>query len=433
MLREHRFLLWVCIPVFTLALGWQLGVRFEGNRAAAQQQAIEQQFLGGTASGAVVTDPERQVDLSVFWQVWHLLLNHYIQPQDLKATPMLMGAVQGMVAAIGDPYTVFMPPEQTNEFHDALSGALQGIGAELSMKDGDVTVVSPLKGSPAQKAGLLPGDVILAVDDKSTDGMTLPDVVSHIRGKKGTHVKLTIGRSGHAKPLTLTITREDITVPSVEHELKKTASGSVGYIAINQFGDDTVQEVTAAAQDLMHQHMDSLLIDLRFNGGGYLDGAVDLSSMFLKEGKVVSVKQRDGDPANHYVSGNPLLPEIPMAILINGGSASASEIFAGAMQDYGRAKIIGVKSFGKGTVQEVIDLPGGSSLRVTIAHWFTPKGRNLAKEGITPDIVIDRTDADIAANRDPQLAAAETWLTQHRDITAGQKTGSGDTMSGAVR
>ncbi|OGJ59234.1 hypothetical protein A2635_03735, partial [Candidatus Peribacteria bacterium RIFCSPHIGHO2_01_FULL_51_9] len=363
-------------------------------------------YTGGVGSGDLVTDPEHEVDLTLLWSVWKLLLKHYIVPEDVRPTPLLFGAVRGLVRAVGDPYTTFMSPEENTDFRQALNGELQGIGAQLTMRDEQVVIVAPLKGSPAEKAGLEADDIVVKVDDGAIDGLSLDQVVHRIRGPKGTSVTIGVVREGHPDVLSFTIERDDIHVPSVEHEIKKTQTGTVAYIAINQFGDGTTHEVTEALKTLLREEPEGVVLDLRFNGGGYLEGAVEITSLFLPKGKVVSVERRDSNPQPFYVSGRPIAPVIPLVILINRASASASEIVAGALQDHGRAIIVGMKSFGKGTVQEVIDLPGGSSLRVTTSRWLTPNGRDLGKEGVEPNVVIDRTREDFEAKRDPQLEKA---------------------------
>jgi carboxyl-terminal processing protease len=247
-------------------------------------------------------------------------------------------------------------------------------------------------------------------------GMSLDEVVSRVRGEKGTTVKIAVYRKQETAPREFVIKRDEITVPSVESEIKTATGGKVGYIALHQFGDHSMDEVREALAEFSGQNLKGIIIDLRFNGGGYLDGAVELTSMFLNEGLVVQVEKRGGETEQLKVLGNAAFASVPLAIMINEGSASASEIVAGALQDQGRAKIIGMTSFGKGTVQDVIDLPGGSSLRVTVAHWLTPKGKNLAKEGIEPDIRIDRSAEDFQTERDPQLDAALVWITEGRDV-----------------
>ena len=422
--RPYRIIVLFLLPALTLALGWQLGMRFE--RTALEDTRRQLDVLYGTPSGSgtVVRDPQKEVNISLLWSVWRLLMSEYIAPTELQTTPMLYGAVRGMVDAVGDPYTVFMTPGENKDFQATLSGELQGIGAELAVRDGTIVVVSPLKGSPAEKAGLLPEDKIIEVNDASVEGQSLQDVVTKIRGKKGTSVTLTVTRSSSKEPVRMTIVRANIHVPSVESEVKETPKGSAGVLTINQFGAETIADADKVLRDMKRKNIDGLILDLRFNGGGYLDGAVALSSYFLKEGKVVTVAGRGGPPQIHYVSGRPLFPDVPLAVLINQGTASASEIVAGALQDHKRATIIGMKSFGKGTVQEVLDLPGGSSLRVTIAHWLTPSGRNLGKEGVTPDITIDRTPEDIDGKKDPQMEGAMTWVLEKEDVTKGASSAS---------
>ena len=416
----------ILLPVITLALGWQLGASYE-NQALQETRRQVELFAPASGSGQLLHDPEHEANLSLFWGVWRLLLTQYIAPDDLNSQKMVIGATEGMVRAVGDPYTVFMAPDETREFRQSLSGQLQGIGAELSLKEGAVVVMHPLKGSPAEAAGLLPGDVILTVDGKEIEGKTLAEVVGIIRGPKGTSVVLSVARPGKDEPMSLTIVRADITVPSVETKTLKTGSGMIGYIALNQFGDTSVVEFTKALKEALKDPPKAIIIDLRFNGGGYLEGAIDIVSLFVQQGNVVSVERRGGVSEPHEVRGHALAPEIPMVVLINQGSASASEIVAGALQDYDRATIIGVKSYGKGSVQEVIDLPSATSLRLTTARWLTPKGRSIAKQGITPDVVVDRTPEQMQKDVDPQLDAAEVWLLGHRDALMKMKTGSGVT------
>lgn len=404
------------LPIIALALGFQLGSSYEWQRLEAERTEVEQLFTLSGSGQTVQGDPEEQVDIALLWSVWRLLQRHYIDPQDLETDTMVFGAVGGLVSALGDPYTAFMTPPDTKDFADALSGTLEGIGAQLDLQNGEVIVVAPLKGSPAERAGLLPKDVIIAVDGEDIQGLQLDAVVMKIRGPKGSNVTLTVLREGAPEPLTLTVTRDSIHIPSVESRIEKTASGSIGIIALNQFGDDSMAEVQAAIRTFP-SGLKGVVLDLRFNGGGYLEGAAELVSMFLASGEVVTVERRDASPEKHLVSGRTLLPDLPMVVLINGGSASASEITAGALQDHRRAIIIGMQSFGKGTVQEIIDLPGGSALRVTTAKWLTPGGQDLSEKGITPDIIVDRTLEQYRAGEDPQMHAAFERLTDKQDIT----------------
>ncbi|MEI8230574.1 MAG: S41 family peptidase [Candidatus Peregrinibacteria bacterium] len=426
MRRFLRISLLVLLPAITLFLGIELGLTYEAKRVEDTVNQLEFLYKGSTSgSGTVVGDPEKEVNISLLWGVWRLLSQQYIAPDKLQTTPMLYGAVDGLVRSLADPYTAFMTPPENSAFKEGLGGKLHGIGAELTTKDGKIVVVAPIKGSPADNAGILPGDSIVKVDGKDATGEALVSVVQRIRGPKGTMVTLSIERSGADGLLEIPIKRDDLTLPSVQSEVKKTATGSVGYIALNQFGDQSVAEIEKAITSFRGQSIKGIIVDLRNNGGGYLEGSVEIASLFLKSGKVVTVQRRSGEPVQHYVNGRPMESDIPLVILINEGSASASEILAGALQDAKRATIIGKKSFGKGTVQEVFDLPGGSSLRVTVARWLTPNGRDLGKEGVHPDIVVDRTQDDVVAKRDPQLDIALWWMFDHQGAANAALQGSG--------
>jgi carboxyl-terminal processing protease len=416
--KSFRIGTMVLLPLVTLFLGWQIGATYEQARLHDISEQLEILYGGGEVDGEILSNPEEEVDLSLLWGVWRLLIKHYIEPTNLQAQEMVFGAVTGLVNAIGDPYTVFMTPQENTEFHQSLEGTLEGIGAELTMRDNQVLVVAPLKGSPAASAGLLPEDVILTVDGVDVTEESLAQVVQRIRGPKGTTVKITVFRPESNEQKSFEIVRQSIHVPSVEWRVTETESGSVGVIEMNQFGDETVPEIAEALNELRSEDLAGLVLDIRFNGGGYLEGAVDIASMFLTDGKVVSVERRDGDPVNHYVSGRPTDPEIPMVVLINKGSASASEILAGALQDHHRAAIVGIQSFGKGTVQEVFELPGSASIRITTAKWLTPSGRDIGAEGIVPDITVDRTQEDLNAGRDPQMDTAIEWLFSGEDVGA---------------
>lgn len=391
---RDRILSLAILPVITLIIGWEAGALWGHDRLNGMK------MMHG--------NPEQSaVDISLMWSVWQILQDKYIEPDDLNTKEMILGAVHGLVAALGDPYTVFMSPVENTEFRDSLSGHLEGIGAQLTQSGANVIVVAPLKGSPAEKAGLTSQDWIVQVDEKDVLGQSLEQIVTQVRGPKGTTVKVGIVRKNRPDIITLPIVRDNITVPSTEYSVKHGTGGDIGYLAINQFGDETINEVRDILSGVDATKLKGFIIDLRFNGGGYLNGAIDLVSMFQKTGLVVSVQGKGGNNIErHEVTGETVLPDLPLVVLINEGSASASEITAGALRDNNRATLVGVKSFGKGTVQEVIDLQGGSSLRVTIAHWLTPSGHNISKDGITPDIVVERTREDMIAGKDPQLDAA---------------------------
>lgn len=380
--------------------------RQSGRRVQIGQTAAGNLLQPGlSSSGVTVKNPERDVDISILWEVWDQLNSHYIDPHSVQVTPLVYGAAEGLTRGIGDPYTVFMTPKENTDFHDSLAGNLQGIGAELTARDGLIIVVNPLKGSPAEAAGMRPKDVILKVDGQSTEDWNLGEVVSHIRGPKGTSVKIQVGREASAgtpaATAEFTITRQAIHVPSVESHLIDTDGKTYGYVALNQFGESSISELKKELAAFKNRKVDGIVLDLRNNGGGFLDGAVQLVSFFIREGVVVQVERRGGDISTESVSGNVFLSDMPMVILQNDGTASASEIVSGALQDHHRATIVGTKSFGKGTVQEVIDLTGGASLRVTVARWLTPNGKNLGKEGVHPDVVVENPKPAADQKPDP--------------------------------
>ncbi|MFA6039573.1 MAG: S41 family peptidase [Candidatus Peribacteraceae bacterium] len=403
MSRSLKTFLVIVLPLFALVVGMRLGVAYDRWMGGTGYQDYADPETG---SGTVLTDPEKEADLSLMWEVWRLLQRHYIDPDALTSQALIEGAVGGLVAGVGDPYTAFMPARENSEFHQALQGTLQGVGAELTLKEGMIVVVSPLRGSPAERAGLLPDDIVTHVDGQSLEGLTLDETVSRIRGEKGTKVTLTLLRSSVPEPIVLTIQRDNVTVPSVEWKVLSASGSQIGYVALNQFGENSMKEVRQALRQIKDKPLKGLVLDLRNNGGGYLEGAVELASMFLKEGEVVEVQSRGGEVERHKAYGEPVLPDLPLAVLINQASASAAEIVPGALQDNGRATIVGMTSYGKGTVQEIIELPGGGSLRVTVARWLTPKGKNLAKEGVVPDVKVERQPGDIIGKKDAQLEAA---------------------------
>jgi len=355
-------------------------------------------------------DNPTDVDLSLFWDVWKEIDSRYVDgTQVLDSQSFIYGSIKGLVASLNDPYTVFMTPVETKEFEESLNSQLQGIGAELTVEDGLLIVLSPLKDSPAEKEGLQPGDIVFEIDGNATAEMTLFDAIMNIRGEKGTRVILTIIRKDVDKPFYVTITRDDINVESVTFERLE---GNIEYISINQFSDDTAEEFEKAVNDLLLSTPKGVIVDLRFNGGGYLDIAVDIVSEFIEgEKPAVELKSRNKEDNEVFsTSGNARIPKIPLVILVNDGSASASEIVAGAIQDAKRGLIMGEQTYGKGSVQEVEFLRDGSSLRLTIAKWHTPSGRDIDEVGITPDRIIEQKEEDTAKEIDTQLEEARTYL-----------------------
>ncbi len=319
---------------------------------------------------------------------------------NLDSSKLIDGAKKGMVDAVGDPYTVYFTADEAKEFLSDLEGTFEGIGAELSKKDGALTIVSTIDGSPALKTGLQAGDVIAKVNDEETRGWTVEEAVKKIRGKKGTSVKLVIVRKNQDKPLDFAVTRDTITDPSVKTEI---TPENIGIIRITRFGQgDTVQLARSAAVEFKNRGVKGIVLDLRGNGGGYLQAAQDIASLWMNDKVVVSERSHGQVKETLRTNGEAILEGIPTVVLVNGGSASASEILAGALHDNGAAKLVGEKTFGKGVVQDIVQLDDGGSLKVTIASWFTPNGKNISKEGITPETIVGLTAEDVAASRDPQ-------------------------------
>ncbi len=370
------------------------------------------------------------VDFSLFWDVWQRLHTFYIDRATIDTQKLVWGAITGMVNALDDPYTVFLPPKENKEFKDDIGGSFQGIGAQLGMKDGRIIIQTPLKGSPAEKIGLKPMDWILKVDTEDTVGWTLTQAVSKIRGTKGTTVTLSILREKADKPMDITITRDEIMVPSVDSWIKEPkdikeiggvpgvsrilgTNKRIAYIYLSRFGDRTNEEWLKAVTTIVEAErsgVDGLVFDLRNNPGGYLDGAVFIVSEFIKSGTVVTQTNSDGTKETLSVNRKGQLITIPMVVLINKGSASAAEIVAGALQDYKRATIIGQTSFGKGSVQSPQELKGGAGVHITTGKWILPKGDWINKKGITPDVELKLDTFE--ATQDAQLAKAIELLLQ---------------------
>ncbi|MBP9812837.1 S41 family peptidase [Candidatus Saccharibacteria bacterium] len=326
----------------------------------------------------------------------------------LDEEKLILGLKKGLVEAAGDPHTTFLDAEQAADLEESLNGSFSGIGAELGKDNEYITVVAPIAGSPAEKAGLRPKDIIVTIDDKDAVGMPVDEAVNKIRGPEGTKVKLGVVR-GQEK-LTFDIVRETITIASVE---SKVLDGNIGYIKISRFADDTSKLTTEAANDFKSKNVSQVVLDVRSNPGGYLNSAVDVSCLWLKKGQTVLEEKRGGVVIKDYnCQQTGVLNGTKTVVLINEGSASASEITAGALKDNGAATIIGTKSYGKGSVQEMTNMPGGNILKVTVARWFTPNGKNIDKEGIMPDKNVELTDENIKNQQDPQLDEAIILLKQ---------------------
>lgn len=347
-----------------------------------------------------------QLDYSSITKVYDALKDNY--DGKLTESQLLDGMKAGLAQATNDPYTEYFTAAQAKDFQNVLNNSFSGIGAELGKDDsGNLIIVSPIKGFPADKAGLQPQDVIASINGQDTTNMATDVAAAKIRGPKGTTVTLKVVRG--SQPLTFTVTRDDIQLPSVT---TKTLDGNIGYMQISSFADDTANLAEQAAQSFKQAGVKGVILDLRGNPGGRLDAAVDVSSLWLPGGDTVVAEKGTTGNQTFTATGNNLLQGIPTVVLIDGGSASASEITAGALHDNNAAHLIGVQSYGKGVVQQLLDLGDGSELKVTVASWYRPNGQNIQKKGITPDQIAQLSDADITAHNDTQLAAAQAYL-QH--------------------
>jgi len=357
---------------------------------------------------ANTTAPSREDQVALLRQVWSILDQEYVDPEALDQEKMGYGAVSGLVSAIGDPHTSFVEPKPAAILNEDMQGSFEGIGATGNMIEGKVVVVRPLPNSPAIQAGLVEGDIILEVDDVSLEGKTLIEAITLIRGPKGTTVKLLVQREGVAEPFTVEVTRDKVELLTVESRM---LDNNIAYLSLSEFNAVSEQKVHEALQELLKNDPRGLVFDLRGNPGGYLQMSVEIAGEFLpRDALVLTDRERDKPEKEFRVRGNGLATDIPLVVLVNGNSASASEIVAGAIRDHKRGVLIGEKTYGKGSVQNTHALDDGSSLRVTIAKWYLPNGDNLDGNGITPDIEVPLTPEDLAAQRDPQLDRAVAYL-----------------------
>lgn len=378
--KFSNILLAVALVFFIFGTGYRLG---ESNykKQLNSDPAVN-------ASDSTLLQAKEEIDLNLFWKVYSILKLKYADQDKLNKAQLLYGAIRGMVASLEDPYTFFLSPKENQNSKDDLGGKYEGIGAELGLKDNKVVVVTPLDNSPAQKAGLRPGDVIISIDDLPVKGLILTEVVAKIRGPHDTTVELGIVRNNDS--LKIRIKRAQINIKQIKLEFKK----RIAYLKVLQFGDQTNAEWDKAILQVKDKwskrEIKGLIVDVRGNPGGYLESSVYLSSEFIPVNRVV-IRQEYADKSGkeYKVQRTGLLMDIPLVVLINEGSASASEIFSGAMRDYGRAKLVGKKSFGKGSIQEALDIDKGAGLHVTIAKWILPKGDWINSKGIKPDYEVE--------------------------------------------
>ncbi len=353
--------------------------------------------------------PEEASQFRLYWEVWHIIQDKFYGDIPEDSVPVY-GAIRGALSTLQDPYTIFVEPQPRALEKAELEGQFGGIGAYITRGQAGEVILTPMVDSPAEQAGVQEGDVVLRVDDTPvTPEMTSDQVVLLIRGEVGTQVVLTLQRVGVADPMVVTVTRKNIETPSVEWRTLD-QDPAIGYIRIRLFTERTGRELERALQDLREAGITSLILDLRDNGGGLLDAAVDVTSQFLREGVVLYEDRRDESEKFYSVKKGGLALDLPLVVLVNGGTASASEIVAGALQDHGRGSLIGEKTFGKGSVQLVYDLTDQSSLHVTVARWLTPSQHRIDGEGLKPDLEVIPTEEDRAGGTDPQLERAVAYL-----------------------
>lgn len=355
------------------------------------------------------TPEELQTLFVPFWEAWNIVHTQYVD-QPLDDVTLMRGAIRGMMDAIGDKQTFYMDPIVYESATSELSGEYEGIGAYVDT-DGDyLTIISPIEGSPADAAGLKSGDQIIAIDGEDMTGIDPELARQRVIGPAGTTVTLTVAREGQEEPLEFVITRAKITIDSVTGKMLE---NNIAYVDINSFGDKTTEELNAVLDELLAQNPQGIIIDLRNNPGGYLHTSVEVASEFIDEGVILYEQYGNGDRDTYNALGNGRATDLPIVVLVNEGSASASEILAGALQDYGRATLVGVQSYGKGSVQQWVPLSDDQgAARVTIAKWLTPDERAIDGVGLTPEVIVELTEDDLANERDPQLDKAVEVLLQ---------------------
>lgn len=385
--------------LLSLGVGWGIGQNgFQANYAK-----------GGTVSVSRTT-PIPNLDFSLFWKVWDLLNSSYFDKSKIIPSKMVYGAIQGMVASLGDPYTMFLPPSENQVTNEDLQGNFSGVGIELGYKTTNLAVIAPLPGSPAEKGGVMPGDLIVRIQDTNkkldvtTDSINLAQAVEDIRGPSGSKVTLTLVRTGAEKPIVVDLVRQVINVPSVTLDYQG-ANKDIAHISILKFGGDTFTEWQKEVAEVSgKQNIKGIILDLRNNPGGYLQDAINISGEFLPQGSVAVIQQAgDGSKDELRTDREGQFLNSKVVILVNGGSASASEILAGALRDDRKIQLVGDKTFGKGTIQEPQDLAGGAGIHITIAKWLTPNGTWVHGNGLVPDV---KVSLDPNSKDDTQLNAA---------------------------
>jgi len=398
--RSFSWVAWPLVLVLAVVTAFIVGLLFGRHQGVLSVIPVgEGKVINKNETSSTLS---QDIDFKTFWDVWNFAKEDYYQ-QPVSEQELFYGSMKGLMAGLGDPYSVFFDPEETKEFNSDLNGSFEGIGAQIDIdKNGQLVIVSPLPNSPAEKADIQKGDKLLLIDGVDTTGMSTEEAVSKIRGPKGTTVILTITRDGLESAMEKTITRDTIVIDSVKLEMR---DDGIGVLSLYFFNEDTDALFTSAVNDLLAKGAKGIILDLRGNPGGLLNTAINVSSAWVGEQTVVIQKVKDAKQS-FVGSSDARLSGIPTVVLVDGGSASASEIVAGALQDYGLAKLVGTQTFGKGSVQDYRELEDGSAVKMTIAEWLTPKERSINHVGIVPDFIVEYTADDAKADIDPQMDKA---------------------------
>jgi carboxyl-terminal processing protease len=405
-----KYILKVLVILIIASIIFLSGIYLASNNKTFSQISQKESLYLGVLTGKykkVDGQWARNIDFDYYWEVWDILKNTYVDKDKISDKELFYGSLRGLVSSLDDPYSEFMNPVENEEFNNDMSGTFDGIGAELGIRDNILTVISPIDGTPAQKAGIMAGDKILEINGESTQNMNINEAVGKIKGEKGTEVVLSIFRDGFEDIKKIPIVRDTIIIKSVKYEK---LNNDLFLISIDSFNNDTKKILIEAIAKINEIKPKGVIIDLRNNPGGYLDTAVEVLGEWINGKTAVIEKFGDGKTTEYKAMGNNGLENYKTVILINGGSASASEIVAGALHDYNKATIIGEQSYGKGSVQMVEDLSDGSAVRITVAEWITPYGQSINKTGIKPDIEVELTYDDYLNNRDPQLDKAKEYF-----------------------
>ena len=409
-MKSKTFLTIASMFLALVLLAGACSAGFVSGYLAPRNKAV-QNPVPAVSDSTTTVPTDTQTLFAPFWKAWDLVHQLYVD-QPVNDTLLMQGAIRGMMDALGDKHSGYMDPFQYKDATASQAGEYEGIGAWVNTDGEFLTISEPMPGSPAEKAGLLPGDQIIAIDGNDMTGILPEQARQRVLGPAGTPVKLTVKRSGLDQPIEKTVVRGAIKVLSVDYKM---LDGNIAYVKIRNFGDKTSDELRTALQDLMANKPAGFILDLRNNPGGYLSTAVDTASQFLKNGVVLYEVYGDGTRDTHNVKAGGLATDVPMLVLVNAYSASASEVVAGALQDQGRAKLVGVKTYGKGSVQQWIPLPNDQgAVRITIARWLTPSDRQINEVGLTPDYEVKMTTEDIQAKLDPQLDKAVEILAQNK-------------------